>query len=88
MRTTDTKSLETTEFYQQMKENFNHIPAWISDSNMEFSFEKLLKTSYFKTQEIEDQDMLDWQKMTVFALYSCKQSNDQATYRKAKHIAR
>ena len=49
MRTTDTKSLETTEFYQQMKENFNHIPAWISDSNMEFSFEKLLKTSYFKT---------------------------------------
>ena len=26
--------------------------------------------------------------MTVFALYTCKQRNDSAVYKKAKHIAR
>ena len=32
--------------------------------------------------------MIDWSKLTVFGLYTCKQSSDKAVYRKAKHIAK
>jgi hypothetical protein len=62
------------------------MQAWKSDSSAEFSFEKMMQSSYFRNLE-ESQNLIDWSTMTVFGLYTCKQSSDKATYRKAKHIA-
>ena len=84
----NTESSELKEVYKQLKEFFNNIQAWKSDSSSEFSFEKLMKSEYFENKDEEIENMIDWSKLTVFGLYTCKQSSDKATYRKAKHIAK
>ena len=63
------------------------MQIWKSDSSAEFSVEKLMKTSYFRNEEEESQNLIEWSTMTLFGLYTCKQGADKATYRKAKHIA-
>ena len=82
----ETKSQELPVVYKQMRDYFKHMQAWKSDSSAEFSIEKLMKTSYFKNKE-ESQNLIDWSKMTVFGLYTCKQGSDKAIYRKAKYVA-
>ena len=47
-----------------------------------------MKSEYFKNQDEVIENLIDWSKMTVFGLYTCKQSSDKAVYRKAKHIAK
>ena len=85
MRSTDIR--EIAEVYKQMKNFFSHIPGWASDSNAEFSFEKLLKAGYFKQEGYENVGELDWPTLTIFALYTCKQGIESSIHRKAKHIA-
>ena len=67
-----TESSELAVVHKQLKEFFKNMQAWKSDSSAEFSFEKLMNSKYFKNKDEESENMIDWSKLTVFGLYTCK----------------
>ena len=67
-----TETLDITEIFELFLKKFKHVQEFDSGQNSEFSFEKFIHSSYFRQEENNRKDKIDWHKMIVFALYTCK----------------
>ena len=70
---------------KKLIESLKDDPAWMTDLDFEISFEKFFCTNFFSVQEKENQDLIDWDALTFFVLYTCKEINNQANYSN-KHL--
>ena len=74
---------------KKLRKNFGRDSAWNgeSESNKEFDMQKFFDSCIFKDEDQQQSDVLSWELLSLFAVYTCRQGSKTAIHRKARQIA-
>ena len=70
---------------RKLRKIFGRESAWNGELeiNKEFDLEKFFDSGIFKDEDQKQSDVLSWELLSLFALYTCKQGSKTAVHRKA-----
>ena len=77
---------EDKRLVEMLKEYFFNDPEWQNEQT-QILLEKFFNSCLLKVKSENDQDYFDWNKLELFALYTCKQGCRAGKLRKALKIA-